>query len=377
MRSFILTFGLALSLLSLPIDAAVLKVGPQQLYKRPSQAAAIANNGDIIEIDAGTYIGDVAIWRQHDLTIRGIGGRAHIKANGKAAQGKAIWVIKGNNTTVENIEFSGTRVRDRNGAGIRQEGRDLTVRYCYFHDNENGILGGGGIILIEYSEFARNGHGDGKSHNLYISRKTDMLTVRFSYLHHANIGHNLKSRAQENFILYNRLMDEKTGNSSYIVDLPNGGIAYLIGNLIQQGPKTENFHLVSFGAEGLKHPRSELYVVNNTFVNDRHAGRFIRITDSTKPARIINNVFIGRGELAIGPAKMITNLVADKNLLVDRRRFDFRLAPGAAAIDTGSDPGSANGFRLWPLFHYVHPAGAEPRVPRGKIDIGAYEFAPK
>jgi hypothetical protein len=377
MGSFILAVGLVLMLSPLSIDAAVLKVGPDKRYKRPSQAAAIAKNGDIIEIAAGTYVGDVAIWRQHDLTIRGSGGRAHIKANGKAAQGKAIWVIKGNNTTVENIEFSGARVRDRNGAGIRQEGRNLTVRYCYFHDNENGILGGGGNILIEYSELDRNGRGDGKSHNLYISGKTDTLTVRFSYLHHAKIGHNLKSRAHKNFILYNRLMDEQTGNSSYIVDISNGGIAYLIGNLIQQGPKAENFHLVSFGREGLKYPESELYVVNNTFVNDRGAGRFISVAKDAKPARVINNIFVGRGELVTGPGDMITNLVAENDVLVDRARFDFRLTPGAAAIDAGSDPGSANGFGLLPVFQYVHPTGAERRALRGKIDIGAYEFAPK
>jgi hypothetical protein len=377
MRSFILTVGLTLTLSSLPIDAAVLKVGPHQRYKRPSQAATIAKNGDIIEIAAGTYIGDVAIWRQHDLTIRGSGGRAHVKANGKAAEGKAIWVIKGNNTTVENIEFSGARVRDRNGAGIRQEGRGLTVRYCSFHDNENGILGGGGNILIEYSEFHRNGHGDGRSHNLYAGKRADMLTVRFSYLHHANVGHNIKSRARTNFILYNRLMDEQTGNSSYIVEISNGGIAYLIGNLIQQGPKAENFHLVSFGREGLRYPRSELYVVNNTFVNDRDGGRFIRVAKDAKPARVINNIFVGRGEPVMGPAEMITNLVADDDVLVDRARFDFRLAPGASAIDAGSDPGSADGFSLSPVSQYVHPASAERRVQRGKIDIGAYEFAPK
>jgi len=51
-------------------------------------------------------------------------------------------VIRGNDVIVENIEFSGARVPDRNGAGIRPEGRNFTVRNCRFYDCENGILGG-------------------------------------------------------------------------------------------------------------------------------------------------------------------------------------------------------------------------------------------
>ena len=73
-----------------------------------------------------------------------------MKADGAAAEGKAIWVIKGNNTRVANIEFSGAKVRDKNGAGIRQEGINLTVMGCYFHDNENGILAGRNVEGLEH-----------------------------------------------------------------------------------------------------------------------------------------------------------------------------------------------------------------------------------
>src|SRR5262245_37443425 len=150
----------------------VLKVGKDKPLKLPSQAAAVVKDGDVVEIDAGVYERDVASWRAHNLILRGVGGRAHLKSGGAAAEAKGIWVVFGNNTTVENIEFSGCAVRDLNGAGIRQHGDGLTVRNCFFHDNEMGILGGGGaasVVLIENSEFARNGAGDGQSHNIYIS----------------------------------------------------------------------------------------------------------------------------------------------------------------------------------------------------------------
>ena len=181
-----------------PFVPQVLRVGPRRDLKQPSAAARLARDGDIVEIDAGVYVGDIAVWRQNYLTLRGVGGRAHLRAGDTLAEDKAIWVIKGANATVEHIEFSDAAVRYRNGAGIRQEGAGLTVRHCYFHDNENGILSGvnpASDIAIEHSEFARNGHGDGYSHNLYIGRARS-LTVRFSYLHRAVVGHNLKSRAR-------------------------------------------------------------------------------------------------------------------------------------------------------------------------------------
>ena len=168
----------------------VIRVGPGRQVKIPSAAARIAADGAIVEIDAGIYLGDVAVWRQNDLTIRGVGGRAHLKAAGMAAEGKGIWVMRGNNVTVENIEFSDARVPDKNGAGIRFEGANLTIRRSHFHDNENGILTGRhpeSRILIEHSVFARNGHGDGQSHNIYIG-KIKRLILRYNYIHHARIG---------------------------------------------------------------------------------------------------------------------------------------------------------------------------------------------
>lgn len=356
----------------------VLKVGPDKPFKNPSEAAEVAQDGDIIEIDAGTYTGDVAVWNQNNLVIRGVGGLAHLEANGMNARGKGIWVVKGNSTTIENIEFSGATVPDQNGAGIRQEGSGLTVRGCYFHDNENGILGGGGsesVVLIENSEFANNGFGDGFSHNIYIDSKISRFTLQFSYIHHAKIGHNVKSRAQENYILYNRIMDENDGTSSFAIELPNGGTSYVIGNLIQQGPNTDNSTIVSYGAEGLSNPTKDLYVVNNTIVNDRHAGKFVFVNSGATPARLINNLFIGPGTLVDGPNEQTTNLLTIDPGVVDLSSFDYRLSVTSPAIDAGSDPGSANGFELTPLKHYLHPNASEARELTGQIEIGAYEFA--
>jgi hypothetical protein len=357
-----------------PDNPQVMRVGPDRKYKKPSEAARVASDGAIVEIDAGVYEGDVCVWGQNDLTIRGIGGYAHLKANGASAQNKAIWVVQGRNATIEHIEFSGARVPDRNGAGIRIEGAGLTIRHCYFHDNEDGILGGSGEsdILIEFTEFAHNGQGDGYSHNMYIGHARS-LTVRYCYSHHARTGHNLKSRAHENHILYNRIMDEADGTSSYAIDLPNGGRSFIIGNVIQQGPKTDNSTIVSYGAEGLSNPDPQLYMVNNTIVNDRDAGIFVYIREGAT-AKLINNLFAGKGAPIKGQAEQTTNLATDTPGFVDRAKFDYRLTSESPAIDGGSEPGSVDTFNLRPLFQYVHPAGRRNRPSSGQIDIGAFEY---
>src|SRR5689334_9590191 len=233
-------------------QAATLQVGPDKPFATPCAAVAAAQSGDVIEIDGGLYRRDVCVIRPDNLTLRGVNGRPHLDAGDASAQGKAIWVIHGNNALVENIEFSGASVPDHNGAGIRAEGVNLTVRNCYFHDNQDGILESNipnSRITIEFSEFDHNGFGDGQSHNLYIGR-AGMLIFRFNWSHNAKVGHLLKSRAQVNHICFNRLSDDDTGDASYEVNLPNGGTSWLVGNIIQQSRNTDNSTIVSYLEEG-------------------------------------------------------------------------------------------------------------------------------
>src|SRR5512143_3234053 len=162
-------------------DAAIgrrLLVGPGRTYATPSAAAAAAQSGVVVVISAGDYVGDVAAWSVSNLTICGNGGRVRLFANGRHEGGKGIWVISGGNVMVENIEFHDAKVPDQNGAGIRAEGNGLTIRNCGFFDNEDGILGpDSGDLTIENSEFARNGYGDGQSHNLYVGRANKVTVV--------------------------------------------------------------------------------------------------------------------------------------------------------------------------------------------------------
>jgi hypothetical protein len=365
-------------LFALPAAAATLQVGPTRTYTAPCTAIAVAQANDVIEIDAGTYSGDVCQWSTNGLTLRGVGGLAHLDAAGMSSQGKAIWVISGNDTTVENIEFSGATVVDMNGAGIRQEGVNLTVRGSYFHDNQDGILAGdnaASTIRIETSEFDHNGAGDGMSHNMYINH-VGTFVLYGCWTHNANVGHLVKSRAAVTQILYNRISDEM-GTASYEIDLPNGGTAFVIGNLIEQGPNTQNSTILNYGEEGTNpaNPGTDLYVVNNTFVNDRpNGGTFVSLAAFASPAVLTNDVFFGPGTVTDqAGALQTTNFTMDPQL-VSQANIDYHLGPTSPCINAGSDPGMGGGMALAPTMQYVHPAAVEPRLQYGPIDIGAYEL---
>ena len=286
----------ATSLACPPATSRVLTVGPGKQYATIRAAATASLNGDTIHISAGEYRGDVATWNASNLTICGIGGRAKLYANGVHEGGKGTWVIRGNNTTVHGVEFYDAKVPDQNGAGIRQEGPNLTLRDTGFYDNENGILSDGGAnstITIEYSEFARNGLGDGFTHNIYIGQ-IGVLNVRYSFFHEAKVGHNLKTRARENNIENSYFADGGSGTSSYLLNFDNGGRAVVRGNLLHKGPLAGNSILISHYANIWGASYNSLTLEHNTLVSTYSGGRYIDVNTGAA-VTLTANIFAGTG----------------------------------------------------------------------------------
>lgn len=351
-------------------EPRTLQVGRFQPYTTIAAAARAAHDGDTVEIEAGDYVGDVAIWAQNNLTIRGIGGRARLFANGHHVERKGIWIVRGGTITIENIEFHDAKVEHRNGAGIRFEKGHLTLRNCAFFDNENGVLTHNdetSELDIENSEFARNGYGDGQTHNIYVgSIKRFVMTG--SYSHHANVGQLVKSRAKETHILYNRLTDE-TGRASYEIDLPSGGLAYVVGNIIQQSPNATNGHFISFGVEGYKWEKNELLLINNTLIDNRPAnGRFLLLKPGPGHVTAINNVLYGPDTLNPAerqgaaprsdtqlPGTYENNLRARLDDFSQPEQYHYSLKKGSRLLNTAVNPEKINKLAYLPKRQYLHP----------------------
>lgn len=379
--------------------AATLRVGPDESIRSIAEAARIAKDGDTVEIVAANYDGDVAVWPQARLTIRGIGGRPVLTAAGRSAEGKGIWVVRGADVLVENIVFRGARVPDLNGSGIRHEQGRLTVRNCLFDDNEMGILTANRdslTLIVEDSEFSHGVLATPRLSHLLYAGRIARLEVRGSYFHHGLIGHLLKSRARVNLIEYNRLTDEQGGRASYELEFPNGGVAIVIGNLIQQSAATENERMIAFGAEGQLHERNSIVLSSNTLVDELPAGgQFLAVwSPDSVSVKTFNNLLVsackglrcverrlrgGGGNLMHDgrlPRHEEVFPAASGNRMLYRADTRLMLATGAYGLDTEGGPGTVNpgsleGVPLVPRWEYVHPAhrrtrpGGLPAVPGG------------
>ncbi|MCE4555768.1 hypothetical protein [Pelomonas cellulosilytica] len=336
-----------------------MKVGPQRAIRSLAAAAREARDGSVIEVDAGDYVADVASWPQHDLTLRAVGGRVRVIANGAHAQGKGLFVTSGRRQRIEGFDFIGCTVPDRNGAGIRLDAGSLTLVDCAFRDNENGLLASNeasaelDIIDCDFGPILLR---DGLTHNLYVGA-IQRLAVTGSYFHGGLLGHLLKSRAAVNHILYNRLTDEIGGRASYELEFPNGGIAIVMGNLIMQASTTENPHVISFGVEGPRGGRHALHLVNNTLVDQRPSGGiWLRVTPPRTEVTLANNLLVGAPKLAADAYwTRHANFAADWDEFVRPQREDFRLKPESSLRGKAQDAGEAEGLKLTPTREYRHP----------------------
>jgi Right handed beta helix region len=230
---------------------------PDCRYTSLHDALAVAMPGDEAVLAPGVYEEGAVITTPH-LVLRGEPG-AHLR--GHAVEGKAALVVKAAGVVIEGIECSGIAVRDNNGACVRIEGDDLTVRNVHFHDNQQGILSGsgGGLLLVEGSLLERNGLG-GQAHGVYIGRATQTFIFRNNrVLATTGAGHGVKSRAQST-IIENNVIAGLDGHDSRAIDLPNGGDVVIRGNVLEKGPNSANAQMIGLALEG------DLHEVNHTLI---------------------------------------------------------------------------------------------------------------
>lgn len=356
-------------------------VGSQEKITTITEAAKRARDGEVIEIRPGDYRGQPAVWTQDNLLIRGGKARPVMMADGKSAEDKAIWVVKGGSVRIENIEFRGARVASGNGAGIRFERGQLAVHRCFFSDNEMGILTANlpeMTLAVSDSEFTAAPRHEGPLHHLLYVGNIGRLVLTGSRFEQGYLGHLVKSRARENDVRYNLLVDGADGRASYELEFPNGGVAYVVGNVIGQSAGTENPALVSYGAEGPHWPDNALFLAHNTLLNDAHAGSFLKVWAEKFPGGVetwvINNLTVGQGDL-FPPAqgRFEGNQPAARRDLLHHSGLPLRLNSASPLRGTVRIPGHARGVDLLPAAEFSFPAGSRSIRPGTSLAPGALQ----
>ncbi|HYZ24737.1 MAG TPA: right-handed parallel beta-helix repeat-containing protein, partial [Rhodopila sp.] len=213
--------------------ARTIEVGPGRTFAVPSEAAAAARDGDTITIAPGTYY-DCAVWRARALTIAA--SAPGVVITDKACAGKAAFIVLGDGVLIRGITFTRIRVEDGNGAGIRAEGRDLTVQDSHFTNNQAGIISSAaaGFLRVEGCSFNEIGSHESPQPRAIAAGAINTLHIAHSIFQHPRGGGFIAPSAQATELQDNRLSDEAGSAASPLVRV-QGGVVTVEGNTITVG----------------------------------------------------------------------------------------------------------------------------------------------
>jgi hypothetical protein len=199
----------ALSILASPAWPGTLyQVGPDRSYETLQDVEDLLEPGDVVEVDGNeTYPGGV--WFQEHgteaepITIRGIridGKRPHLDGGNNTVELQGDWYL-----------FEGFEVTGGASRCIYHHADHIVIRDVVVHDcPKQGILGAdqdSGSLLLEHCEVYACGEGT-QNHQIYmatdeVAHPGSVFRMQYCYVHDANGGNSVKSRAERNEIYYN------------------------------------------------------------------------------------------------------------------------------------------------------------------------------
>jgi hypothetical protein len=229
-----------------------------------ADAARALQAGDTLEIGPGVYREPLVIFADG---VR-VSGSGHVVIERTQAEGKAAIITKGDDIVIEHIECRHIRVRDGNGACVRHEGRNLTLRQVFFHDVQSALLTGSdpGLVRIVDSRFSEMGWR-GRAHGIIVGGGE--LRIENSQIVAARSwAHAIHSRARSTLIT-NSLVASLGSNDSRLIDLPRGGVLEIRDSILQHGPVSANTEAIGFAQSGNLHDRQHIALTGNTVVLER------------------------------------------------------------------------------------------------------------
>jgi hypothetical protein len=415
-----------LVLLAAPPAAAgtLYQVGPTRPFANLQAVEDLLTPGDEVEIDGNvTYPGGV-LFQNHGsaaqkITIRGLrvnGNRPRINGGGDGIK------LDADHYVVEGLEITGDASLPTNRCLFLQ-GNDITVRDTVVHDcPRHGILGADqdtGDVTLEHVEVYDTGSGT-QYHQVYMSADQDafpgaVFRMRFSYVHDANGGNSVKSRAARNEIHYNWI----EGALFHELDLIGAELyddaaaredSEVLGNVLVKSAASTG-RIARIGGDGTGDANARYRFAHNTMVLGAASGTAIAIQDHAQSLQVSDNVIYrqgGAGFTVVRTAEQVgTALHAGQNNWIASNATGTRaewtgtvsgttpgftnlgawnLTPlaGSAIADAGLLPTSGPAGAPFPnpvaapIFHPPSrtiglPGSEQPRPGAGTIDIGAYE----
>ena len=319
----------------------ILTVGTGEEYETIQAAVAAATNGDTIDVNAGTYaVGDMKI--SDNLTFVAVGGTVDIvppASTTKYNVSKGLFIVgtdtSAPNVTIEGFSFSGAKSTASNGAGIRYQSGNLTLEDDSFSNNQDGILAppfvdGTGTIDINDCVFDHNGAGDGQSHNLYIGYINTFIMTN-SISEDAVVGHEVKSRAENNIIEDNQIIDGPTGTASYSIDLPEAGNDIIQGNTIEKGPDASAPIAIHIGGPMEPYANSSVLIQDNTFINNYGPAAQVVNNEFTSSVTVTDNTIENFNTIVSGIGTQSGNVNASGETIA---ASTSTTPPGTAAYTT-------------------------------------------
>jgi hypothetical protein len=400
-------------------SATVHHVGPTRAYQAPADVLGLLAPGDTVEIDGDhTYPGGLSFTRAgtaaSPITIRGV------PVNGKRP------IIAGGYMTIEAYAdhhvFEGLEITGGLGRCFVHHADDVTLRDSVVHDcPKQGILGtdhDSGSMLLERVEVYRCGAAD-QDHSVYMATDPvrypqSVFRMQHCYVHDANGGHSVKSRAARNEIFYNWI----EGGRYHELELigsdgsPEDAVredSDVVGNVLW---KRNAFMVVRFGGDRTGQTNGRYRFVHNTVIVQPAGGAVFRLFDGIESLEAHNNVLCTTGGGVVDVYREaealwvtgVTTIVGQNNWIqsgalhvpagfsgtlggtdpgfVDLAGNDLRPRAGSPLLDAGAAaPVGPSGHDFprplaMPLDVPARSAQlTEPRPSHGASDVGAYERA--
>ncbi|TWX52484.1 hypothetical protein [Colwellia hornerae] len=288
-------------------------------------AKSAIKDGSQVFLKAGIYTKGLYI-KANNVEIIGEKG---VVFDNAAIDNKAALVLTGKNILVESIECINISVRAGNGACIRFEGENLTVRDLYVHDSESGIMTSTvpGYVNIEFSIFERLGSRRGYSHGVYI--KADELNIRYSkFLNTKKQGSSIKSRSKK-VLIENSIIATMDSVDSRAVDMAKYGELIIRNSILQQGNNSSNSQLLAYG---LEKKAERVFDVNRVEITNNLIF-FDREKSNVYMAYRLLDEFINKNNIFIGDFNNPNKFIKNNKWYISREKAGLKAYPFLPTLD--------------------------------------------